>query len=127
MEVCEAMLEIRERQEYVKKLKAAVLHNKPRPPPFELKPAKTKKPVVKVSKVKPPEPVVSSDTEEEPEPETEPEQVKPVKAKRQVPQSVLDNLKKGRELLAEKKKNQVIQKQELKVAKKKEKVYKKQK
>ena len=129
MEVCEAMLEIRERQEYVKKLKAAVLHNKPRPPPFELKPAKTKKPVVKPSKVKPPEHVVSSDTEEEPEPVPEPETepVKPVKAKRQVPQSVLDNLKKGRELLAEKKKNQVIQKQELKVAKKKEKVDKKQK
>lgn len=125
MEVYEAMLEVKQRQEHIKKLKSAVLHDKPRPPPFELKPVKTKKPVVKPSKVKPPEPVLSSDTEEEPEPAPEPEPVK--KAKRQVPQSVLDNLKKGRELLAEKKKNQVIQKQELKVAKKKEKVDKKQK
>lgn len=127
MEVCEAMLEIRERQEYVKKLKAAVLHDKPRPPPFELKSAKTKKPVVKPSKVKPPQPVISSDTEEEPEPVPVPVPEPVKKAKRQVPQSVLDNLKKGREVLAVKKKNQVIQKQELKVAKKKEKVDKKQK
>ena len=129
MEVYEAMQEVKQRQEHIKKLKSAVLHDKPRPPPFELKSTKSKKPVVKPSKVKPPEPVVSSDTEEEPEPEPVPqsEPVKPVKAKRQVPQSVLDNLKKGRELLAVKKKNQVIQKQELKVAKKKEKVDKKQK
>lgn len=130
MEVYEAMQEVKQRQEHIKKLKQAIIEKKARPPPLELKikPAKTKTPVVKVSKVKPPEPVLSSDTEEESgQPEPEPEPVKPVKAKRQVPQSVLDNLKKGRELLAEKKKNQVIQKQELKVAKKKEKVDKKQK
>jgi hypothetical protein len=127
MEVYEAMMEVKQRQEHIKKLKEAIIQKKGRPPPLEIKPVKTKKPVVKVSKVKPPEPVVSSDTEEEPEPEPAPEPVKPVKAKRQVPQSVLDNLKKGRELLAVKKKNQVIQKQELKVAKKKEKVDKKQK
>lgn len=133
MEVCEALLEVKQRQEHIKKLKQAILQDKARPPPFQFKPAKSKKPVVvKPSKVKPPEPVLSSDTEEEseestPEAQPEPEPVKPVKEKRKVPQSVLDNLKKGRELLAEKKKNQVIQKQELKVAKKKEKVDKKQK
>jgi hypothetical protein len=130
MEVYEAMQEVKQRQEHIKKLKSAVLHDKPRPPPFELKSTKSKKPVVKPSKVKPPEPVISSDTEEpesEPEPVPVPEPQPVKKAKRQVPQSVLDNLKKGRELLAVKKKNQVIQKQELKVAKKKEKVDKKQK
>jgi hypothetical protein len=127
MEVYEAMMEVKQRQEHIKKLKEAIIQKKGRPAPFELKPAKTKKPVVKPSKVKPPEPVVSSDTEEEPEPEPEPQPEPVKKAKRQVPQSVLDNLKKGRELLAVKKKNQVIQKQELKVAKKKEKVDKKQK
>jgi hypothetical protein len=127
MEVYEAMMEVKQRQEHIKKLKEAIIQKKGRPPPLEIKPVKTKKPVVKVSKVKPPEPVVSSDTEEEPEPEPVPQSEPVKKAKRQVPQSVLDNLKKGRELLAEKKKNQVIQKQELKVAKKKEKVDKKQK
>ena len=127
MEVYEAMMEVKQRQEHIKKLKEAIIQKKGRPPPLEIKPVKTKKPVVKVSKVKPPEPVLSSDTEEEPVPVPVPVPEPVKKAKRQVPQSVLDNLKKGRDLLAVKKKNQVIQKQELKVAKKKEKVDKKQK